>query len=485
MINSITSPSFTNYSAASVSTASAPKTQTIEFSYNSQDQVVKSAGTTEVQGVYKKGALLNTSRVKLGTALKPNQDGSYVYDQKTSHDAFTAAHTFATVNNTLQMFQDAYGEKINWAFGNDQIKLNPDQGEMLNAYYARDDKSINFFHATDRATNEVLHTGDSGEVVSHEVGHAILDGIRPSYLETWGPDPSGFHESFGDMVGFMMATQDDDVCQLVAQQTGGDLTKDNSLSLTGEELGVTIGHEYGQPMGSIRNANNNFKWSDPSKLPENAPDDRLGTEMHSWSRLYTGTMYEAFTNMVNRNMAEGQDCAAAIKDCGKQMIELYAKTLKDAPEGEFTYEQMANCMLKTDREQMGGKNQEILRAAFTNRNIIHSNMNALDAAPDTGAKNTRLMTVSLDGGDFGMFAGAKVKTHVDADKMSISETSSQEAKDLKANMQRLIKSGRVLYTEPNQKIEKKDLFDSQGRPYIGVVRWVDGEMTIERNAMIG
>ncbi|MGM9991933.1 MAG: hypothetical protein ACI376_03675 [Candidatus Bruticola sp.] len=488
MIGSISTPNYSNYNIQGVSAPRAKQAETIEFSYNSQDQLVKSAGTTEVDGVtirknVKGESNISTERTKLSTALKANDEGTYVYDQKAKPKEFTSAHVFATVNNTLQMFQDAYGEKIPWARPVSQMKIVPDGGEMLNAYYSRRDVSVNFFHAVDPTTNEMVYSGQSGEVVSHEVGHAMLDGLHPEYLQAWSPDPGGFHESFADMTGFMMATQDDATCELVAQQTGGDLTKDNSLSLTGEELGTTIGHASGDSSrNNIRNANNKFKWVDPKTLPENPPKGGLGTEMHSWSQVYTGAMYDAFTTMVKRGMEEeGLTAAQSIKDSGKQLIELYAATLKDAPKGDFTYKQMANCMLKADRE-LGGKNQEALRNAFIGRNILDDNM-SINETPDYGMRNTRTMTVSLDG-DFGMFSGAKVDTLVDADKMYASDSSRPEATNLKHDMKRLIDAGRILYTEPNQNIQTKDLFDKDGVPYAGVVRWIDGNMTIERNTII-
>ncbi|MBQ7501764.1 hypothetical protein IJT93_03475 [bacterium] len=487
MINSIGSPDYSynaNGIGSKLGSIIGHKPETAEFSYNAQDDVVMSDGTAKVDDV-KVGLTgkLSTPRTKMKDKIKPNEDGKYVYDRKTQPKEFAAAHTFATVNNTLKMFEEAYGEKVPWAFKNDQMKINADKGEMLNAYYSRFHKSVNFFHAMDPVTNQMVYSGTSGEVVSHEVGHAMLDGLHPEYLACWSPDPRGFHEHFADMTGFMMATQDDATCELVAKETGGDLKKPNSLALTGESLGVTIGHATGSPRNCIRDANNEFLWQDPSTLPQMAPDDQLCTEMHSWSRVYTGAMYDAFAGMVSRNMGEGQSCEDAIKSCGKEFINLYAATLKEAPKGDFTYHQMANCMLKVDREQFGGRNREFLLKGFIAHNIIPDDLSIMEAEPDTGAKNVRTMTVTL-GDDCGMFSGAKVDTLVDADKMFMSEADSPEAKSTQAHVKKLIEAGRILYTEPNQVVSSKDLFDKNGVPYDGVVRWVDGSMTIERNTII-
>ena len=485
MIGSI--GSFNSMSIQSVNSAGscapAQVSGDVEFSYNSQDQVVMEPATTVVHGVKMGAHGPETSRVKLGNSeLKPDGD-SFVFKQ--GEKGFTGAVTFATVNKTLEMFEGAYGQAVPWAGrGTEQIKLVPDGGEMLNAYYSRRDCSLNFFHANDPATNTTVMSGESGEVVSHEVGHAMLDGLRPGYLQAWSPDPGGFHESFADCMGMFMATQDDRVCDLVARQTGGDLTKQNCLAATGEELGQTINNAAGKNSTGgtyIRNAINDFKWQDPSTLPERpASRDQLGTEMHSWSRVFTGAVYDVMTGIVNRNMAEGMEPAAAIKAAGADMIELYGNLLKEAPRGDFTYEQMANCMLKADSEYMDGRNGSLIRDSFTNRRILPEGEIGIKSV-DYGAREFRMQNVTLDGEGFGMFSGATVSTPVDADKFSVS---AEDSNRLKGTMKQLIAQGRILYTEPNQQVSTKDLFDKDGMPYMGVVRWVDGQMTIEHNLIV-
>ena len=68
--------------------------------------------------------------------------------------------------------------------------------------------------------------------------------------------------------------------------------------------------------------------------------------------------------------------------------------------------------------------------------------------------------------------------------MYASDATRPEAADLKHDMKRLIDAGRILYTEPNQTLQTKDLFDKDGVPYAGVVRWIDGNMVIEKNTII-
>ena len=366
--------------------AAAPKESEIEFSYNPQDAMVMSPVTTGVSGVtVGKNGAISTERVKLvNSDLKPNEDGSFVFDDKKDVKSFTAAHTFATVNKTLEMFENAMGQKVPWRSSREQIYVNPDKGEMLNAYYSRSDCSVNFFHSLDPVSKEMVYSGHSGEAVSHEVGHAMLDGIRPNYLNAWSPDPLGFHESFADCMGMFMATQNDETCEIAARETGGDMKKENCIARTAEELGTAINTATGKNKTGgnyIRNAINNWKWVDPKTLPENPGSDKLGTEMHNWSRVFTGAVYDTFAAIVHNKISEGMEPAAAIKAGGAEMIELYGNLMKEAPSGDFTYKQMANCMLKADAKYMGGRNQEFIRDAFTERRILFQQITLVAALP--------------------------------------------------------------------------------------------------------
>ncbi len=478
MLNPVSRPAGNPLPATSP--AANPPTGEVEFSYNPQDQVVMAPTTIKVKGV-ESGP--STERASLsGTKLEP-KDGKYVFEP--ADKSYVAAATLATVAKTVEVMEKAYGSKIPWAFRSEKIRVYPDAGKDFNAYYSRQAGSLNFFHDTDPKSGQVVFSGKSGEVVSHEVGHAMLDGIRPDYLGTWGTDPGGFHESFGDIMGMLMALQDDKSVDIIARQTGGDLSKQNSLAHTGEELGAAINNSVGKNVTGgnyVRNAINNFTWQDPSTLPERGGPDQLGSEVHSWSRLWTGAFYDVLKGMVNQNMAAGMTPAQALKAAGDENLQMYGYLLKEAPRGEFTYQQMANTLLKVDAKYMGGKNQELLRQVYTDRKILNPSLFASEpvasVSHDSNGREVRNVGITLTGDDFGMFSGARVETQVDGSFPLVKDADSQNR--LKANMKRLIAQGRILYTEPHQRLSTSDYFDCEGVPYTGVVRWVDGQMTIER-----
>ena len=324
---------------------SAPSTA--EFSHNPQDKVVLEPGSYQVGGLKSGDVGPAVDKARLNEPLAPNADGNFIFEQGTP--GFHAANSFSAVARTIKFFEEGTGMSIGWSFKKPQLDINPDAGEMLNAYYQKGEGSVNFFHSTDPKTQQVVWSGDSGEVVSHEVGHAILDAFRPAYLMNWRTDCGAFHESFGDMLALVMSLQDDRVLAKVVEQTGGDLTKPNMAANLGEELGITINDTSGKNRTGgdyTRTAINSLKWADPKTL-ENNPEDpnQLGSEVHNFSRLWTGAFYDVFTGIVNENRAAGMDASTALREASNEGLRMLGRLVKGAPRFDFTYKDMAKAFI--------------------------------------------------------------------------------------------------------------------------------------------
>ena len=490
MIGSINSVNYTAYSAPAdkleaSSSNNAAQTREMEFSYNPQDETVMDPITIDLNTEHGRTAKApRTENVKFinGERLKPNSDGSYVFDKGTKN--YVAANSMATIQHTIDSMEKILGYDITFAFGDKQIGLAPDAGVDLNAYYSRDEESLNFFHDFDPVKKETVYSGASGEVISHEVGHAILDSVRPGFLTSWSADTNGLHEAFGDLTALYMSTQNDEVCQLAAQQTGGDLSKPSLLSDTGEHMGRAINNKYGihdADRDYVRCMINDCKWEDPTNIDseEPTPEHPVSTEMHDWSRIFSGAQYDVMAAITKRNMADGMDAASAIKAAGQESMELLTKAVSISPTHDASYRDIALCMLKIDARSNEGKAHDIILNTFKERNILEEGDDAPAETMGITAE-PRDLTITLNGSEYGKFAGAEVTGKASSGIGVMSNPGDKLAKDMK----RLIKNGSILYTEPNQVVEKKDLFDKNGNPYIGVVRWTDGKMVIERNKMI-
>lgn len=465
--------------------ASAPAPEaTVEISYNAQDKLTMGTAPTTV--TTDTATTLSSPRVEFKASPPAAQGGKFVYPDTDSR--IHSALPFASVAKTVEVFEKELGKPIKWSFNRQKIRLVPDGGEMLNAYYKPYDGTLNFFHAKDPKTKTTLFSGDSGEVTAHETGHAILDALRPGYLQAYGYETRAFHEAFGDVVAIIMSLRDERTLDKVVEQTQGDLSKPNVVAAVGEHIGRAINNTAGENVTGgdwVRNAINKFKWAKPSSLPENGGPDQLGREEHSLSRLWSGAVYDVLRNIVSRNIAAGQAPKDALRAAGDELLKINVNLFKTAPMGDFTFKDMAQACIKADKTYNAGKNVALLTTVFTNRKIISkTDLEAVETAgramvsegsPDApeGTKNIR---VTLRGEGFGMFEGAVVETPVDVDgSLAMSADAGSRLQD---TMKSHIAAGRIKYTEPGQRVTDKDMFDASGRPYIGIVSWLDGQMTI-------
>ena len=92
----------------------------------------------------------------------------------------------AIVQNTLDFFESGagLGRRISWAFGGNRLIIVPHAGYGENAYYDRASKSLQlYWFDNEKGT---VFTCLSSDIVNHEFGHAVLDGLRPYYLRVGG-----------------------------------------------------------------------------------------------------------------------------------------------------------------------------------------------------------------------------------------------------------------------------------------------------------
>lgn len=465
-----------------------PAATSAQFSLNPQDSTVMGSAPYTIDGLIP-GDTPAVAKAKLDAPLAPNADGTYVYPE--NDPRYTAANTFASVAKTIKFFEEGTGHSISWSFKRDQIDIHPDKDEMLNAYYQPGDGSLNFFHATDPVTKQVVFSGHSGEVVSHETGHAILDSIRPAYIYNWRPDAGGFHESFGDMMGLLRACQDDRTLAKIVEQTGGDMTKPNVAAELGEELGTTINNTVGANVTGgnyTRNAINKLVWADPKTLPKNPKDpNELGSEVHNYSRVFTAGFYDIFTGLVNENRAAGMEPAQAIREASNEGLRILGRAVENAPKLDPTFASIAKAFVTSDQKLNEGKHADLITKCFKDRKILPSTFSAADAANEASfrgeeigdPKAFNMTTVDLGDG-MGKFSGCKVQVAADP----FAPRFAADDSDVQDDMAHHIKNGDILYTEPNQVVSQKDLFKADGHPYVGVVRWDSGQPVIERNLIV-
>lgn len=316
------------------------------------------------------------NRVRVDDGRNPkaiaDPDGNFFYNVGTPQFDQVNAHT--VVSRTLDMYQGLLGHKINWAFSDPTLTVKPHAEEGQNAYYSRWEKAVNFFYFNSPALQKTVQTSEAADVVSHETGHAVLDALRPNYMGGWSPETGAVHESFGDMTAMLFAMQDDQNLALALQQTGGDLSKPSLISNLAEEFGLALHRGDSDPKNDnqnyLRTALNKFVYQDPSTLPDGRDDSKLTSEVHNFSRLFTGTFYDGLKSVYDGSRAGGKDNLSALKEARDVMAADLAKGVELAPVSNASYHDLALAMLKADKLNFGGQHVNTLGKVFVARKIL-------------------------------------------------------------------------------------------------------------------
>lgn len=297
----------------------------------------------------------------------------------------------------------------------DTLKVTLDAGAELNAYYDR--VGLSFFH--DTAGGKIVYSGESPDVVCHEMGHAVLDVLRPELWDVMSGEVAAFHESFGDMSAILIGLQLSGIRQQLTAG-GSPFYQSSRLSRLAEQLGWALRQRRpdSAPPDCLRNAVNSFFYRAPDTLRPSGPDSELTSEPHSFSRVFTGGFYEALSNMLE---TIGGINDANLLEASDAMAHLLADAVQSASVVPEFYSQVAAHFLDADRRLYQGKYNEALKSAFVRRGILSlQSMVGEDVSPAAsssrsprgmvapGPAATGLPMVKMSGNDFGMGAGAIV-----------------------------------------------------------------------------
>jgi hypothetical protein len=241
----------------------------------------------------------------------------------------------------------------------------PDDGVDLNAYYDRN--GLHFFHDSVRGTP--VFSGESPDVVCHELGHAVLDAVKPQLFDVASIEAAAFHESFGDMSAILSALQLDSVREQVLTETNGLPHTASRLSRLAETLGWAIRQlipDSGDA-GCLRSAVNSFYYLPPASLPPRAPATSLSSEPHSFSRVFTASFFRMLGGIFFR---QGQQDSAGLltasRDAGKLLIE----GVRRASVVPAFYAQVAAQMIVADTALFQGRYRRAIVSAFVGTGVL-------------------------------------------------------------------------------------------------------------------
>jgi hypothetical protein len=275
------------------------------------------------------------------TPVSRNADGDFLFPADTPEG--DCAHAFAIVHMILAMYERARGGVgIPWAWnlkGNtDVVTAYPRAGVTPNAFYSRGQKALKFFYFTPIGTTEPLFTCRSLDIVAHETGHAVLDGLKPGWIGISNPPQTGgLHESFGDLSAIFLALAQLDLADALIAMTKADLHQKDFLAALAEQFGTALGRPTG-----LRNADNDLKLS------------QVSNEVNEISQVFTGAIYDILADMFRFErirQSKTKDPALVLVEVSQHLSGLLLNALLRAPDTGATYIDVVNQMLRVSNEQ--------------------------------------------------------------------------------------------------------------------------------------
>ncbi|MEO7274871.1 MAG: peptidase M4 [Vicinamibacterales bacterium] len=227
---------------------------------------------------------------------------------------------YAVCSLTYAAFRKALGREIAWATtpvddGPLRLVVRPFGFEGSNAGYSREagDLSFGYFSAGDHAAGFTLRggliaTALSHDIVAHETTHALLDGLRSSFMDPSNVDVPAFHEAFSDLVALFLHFTYADVVERGIRESRGGFARGMLLTDLAREFGYARSKtgraealRSGVDLEGVAALD-----SDALPQPDGTPgaispviyDPKL--EPHTLGSVLVSAVFEAFATVVKR-----------------------------------------------------------------------------------------------------------------------------------------------------------------------------------------
>ncbi len=171
-------------------------------------------------------------------------------DPSEADPRFHQQMVYAVASRTLSNFDRALGRRLllSRKKGPNRLRLFPHAFRGRNAFFDRNLHAILFgyFDADESnpGTNlprQRIYTCLSHDIIAHEMTHAIVDRLRPFFLEPTNADTQAFHEGFSDIVALFQHFTFPNLLEREIQRNRGDLQTPTVLVELARQFGFAKG----------------------------------------------------------------------------------------------------------------------------------------------------------------------------------------------------------------------------------------------------
>ena len=281
---------------------------------------------------------------------------------------FMAVSAFGTVLRTLHMFEEAdtLGRPLTWAFAEPQLLIWPRAGEMAQAFYVRALHSLKFHYISNpKEPTQRVYTCLSRDIVCHETGHAVLDGIAPRLWDAITPQSRAIHETVADLTAVVMSFRSGHLREAILNETGGSIDNVRAFSSIGEEFG-----QVHLKLDCLRDLRNTLRMDqvDPG-------------EAYALSEVLSAALYKMIIGIYQRKWQElsGEGAALNFSLSGKALAiavehfkRMIFRSLDYLPPAEVSFIDYARAIIAADQASHPKDEQErgFIREEFSERGIV-------------------------------------------------------------------------------------------------------------------
>jgi hypothetical protein len=262
-------------------------------------------------------------------------DGQVLNQENVEPLQFHQVNVWAVLQRALAFFEGAHGlgRPIPFGFDGNRLIVVPHAGYGQNAFYDRASKSLQFYYFDN--DDKTVYTCLSTDIINHEFGHAVLDGVRPYFFESGLIQTGAFHEFVGDMTAILIILRNNKFRNAIAETTGADLAEAKYLKHIAEQFGRAV---EGKPY--LRTATNDQTMSKVA--------NEIGP--HLVSEVLTGTMFEILTKLSRHYIDErGESVKNALWHSVERMQRMAIQPLDLLPPVDITFRDYALAVLRAEQ----------------------------------------------------------------------------------------------------------------------------------------
>jgi hypothetical protein len=283
---------------------------------------------------------------------------------------FHQINVFAVLNRALDLIEEEIGHNIVWKDGAPLI-VRPHAFEGGNAYYNPSDSSLNFGYFSTPFRRSYVWTCLSHDIVTHELGHAILDTFRPLYNHSLSMDVGALHESFSDLLAMFSALSSPVLVKHLYRETQGDMRHPSLITRLAEEFGQGL---FGVGTPYLRSALETVTYYNGSY-----------SSPHARSVVWTGAIYAILERLVKVNHPKGfASNSAGFAEFSEALVEatgwvkgMLLRALHYTPPNDLTMPLLARLIYEADAHVFPDdrKFREIAKAVFVEWQLWDDTMN--------------------------------------------------------------------------------------------------------------